>query len=399
MEFINRYANETEDQYIKRVCDNKDALNISWTELGNNLNKVLGKDLNPDTYRRRYGIYRQFHVPSTNDSEQLEALKTEKEAIRKERIKLQTANLEKAKFDRSEARQELYYEYIGQYIKSYPLKIEQTPYTEDLQDDDMEYLLTFADIHYGAKFEDTYNSYSPEICQNRFDLLFERTVEFIKEHHLSKLNVLSLGDDIQGLIHLSDLKLNDTSMVKSIVEVSNLIANFLNRLSSYVEIKYYHVPTANHTQIRAFGSNKNSDISEDVEYIISHYISDLLKNNSRIEVNFQEGNAQYLVFQLNHYGIMAMHGHTLSKLDNAFEKAFNFTNGLVDVVITGHYHKLQSTVAGASFFADKELIVCPSIVGADPYSEKLMLASKASALILGFSKKYGHTETKKIILN
>ena len=50
MEFINRYANETEDQYIKRVCDNKDALNISWTELGNNLNKVLGKDLNPDTY-------------------------------------------------------------------------------------------------------------------------------------------------------------------------------------------------------------------------------------------------------------------------------------------------------------------------------------------------------------
>ena len=43
------------------------------------------------------------------------------EKIRKERIKLQTANIERGRVDRSSSRQEMYYEYVGSVCEALPL--------------------------------------------------------------------------------------------------------------------------------------------------------------------------------------------------------------------------------------------------------------------------------------
>ena len=46
-----------------------------------------------------------------------------------------------------------------------------------------------------------------------------------------------------------------------------------------------------------------------------------------------------------------------------------------------------------------EVIVVPSIVGSDTYSDSLFLGSKSSAKLLGFDKIEGHVDTRTLILN
>lgn len=48
---------------------------------------------------------------------------------------------------------------------------------------------------------------------------------------------------------------------------------------------------------------------------------------------------------------------------------------------------------------DTEVLVSPSFIGSDPYSDSIMKGAKASVKIYGFDDIYGHTETHKIILN
>ena len=46
-----------------------------------------------------------------------------------------------------------------------------------------------------------------------------------------------------------------------------------------------------------------------------------------------------------------------------------------------------------------EVLTVPSFIGSDPYSDKLMVGSKAMAKMFVFDEKYGHIEDKNFILN
>lgn len=98
----------------------------------------------------------------------LKELDKKLEELRKERIKIQTANIERNRLDRSESRQELYYEYIGKVAETLPL-----PKFKQLLGDEkhnINYLVGLADVHYGAKFKSVNNEYSPEIAKKDLNI-------------------------------------------------------------------------------------------------------------------------------------------------------------------------------------------------------------------------------------
>lgn len=399
---IERLEGESDDSLLFRVGNLKDSLGVSWDELAVELNKLTKKNLSESSYRKRYKKLKNKFSNKDNASfftdKQLRDLEKKEEKLRKERIKLQTANLERSRIDRAEARQELYYEYIGKYIDSIePPHFEEIILTEN--NEDVEYLQCIADIHYGASFTSEHNEYSPEIAKDRFDFLADKTIDFIKKKKLSKIHILELSDTVQGLIHLSDLKLNDTSLVKSVVDVSRLIAKYLTALSVYTNVEYYHVPNANHTQLRVLGMRANENPQEDLEYIVSHYIKDLVSGNDRIHVHLAEENHSYIELNVGCNEIIAMHGHNLKKLDSVLDKISGFTGNQYDYVITGHYHSGREIISGERGLGDRELLIAPSFIGSDPYSDSLMLGSRASVKIFGFDEIYGHTESYKFILN
>ena len=59
----------------------------------------------------------------------------------------------------------------------------------------------------------------------------EKTIKFAIENNVDKMLVINNSDTIQGMLRISDVKLNDIPVVESVVEVSQLLAKFLNKLS------------------------------------------------------------------------------------------------------------------------------------------------------------------------
>lgn len=215
---------------------------------------------------------------------------------------------------------------------------------------------------------------------------------------MSKIKILCLGDSLQGILRLSDLRLNESSVVEATVFVSRMISQYLSSLSQYCAVEYYHVPTSNHSQTRPLGTKSSEIASEDIEFVISNYIKDVLVNNERITVNLNSGK-EYINVPILDYEVIAMHGHQLKSVANALRDMSQLHRTFYDFLFCAHFHGGNEMVVGESIVCDTEVLVCPSFIGSDPYSDSLCKGSKAACKIFGFDYYKGHTETYKILLN
>lgn len=392
----------TEEQYQNCLQDINDKMNgvvdYDWEEIKDKYNLPWAKDVLRKSSGTLFGGNAVYEYFKTKSSDKLPKgdLDDKLDQIRKERMKLQTVNLERNRIDRAEARQELFYEYIGATCASLPL-----PEFKPLQAERnaLEYCVQLADLHYGAAFVSANNEYSREIFQSRLEYLADWLMQFVYEKGLTKLHIVELGDSIQGILRISDIKLNDTSVVKCVVEVSRLIAQFLNKLSEFVQIEYYHCPTANHSQTRPLGTKANEIPGEDLEYIISHYVQDLLANNDRVAIHLADEGCEYVKVNICDFNIIAMHGHQIRNIDTSIRDLSVMTQSNLDYLLLGHYHSGKEMPAYEGLYHDCEILIASSFVGSDPYSDRLMKGCKASVKIYGFDEKLGHIESYKCILN
>ena len=366
MEQFERLDGESNEELIWRICSAKDTIG-TWQDVANILNTLLNEEYTESKYRKQYQAFQKMlnanQSKIIDDDNYLQQIRKEKEELRKERIKLQTANVERNRVDRNESRQQLYYEYVGSIAEALPLPDFKPLYTPK-EENDINYLLCLSDLHYGASFKSENNVYSPEIFKERLLHLNAEIYDFIHKKHLSKLYVACLGDTLQGLLRVSDLKINDSSVVKATVEISRLIASFLTSLSEFVKIEYYHVPSANHTQTRPIGTKASEIADEDMEYVISHYIEDLCRNNDRVIVHLADEGKQYIEIDIPGFEVLAMHGHQIKNIDNSLKDLTMVRRSFIDYVILGHYHSGKNIPVSEGVAYDTEVLVCPSFVAA-----------------------------------
>ena len=396
---------ETYEQVCKDISDKLEGNNdLDWAEIQAKYNISC----NPDTIRKASstifgGQFRTEYLKSqiyTNPDEFSREKELDKKIadMRKERMKLQTANIERRRVDRNESRQEMYYEYVGNVCTALPLPKFQ-PLHYDSSENELEYVMTLADIHYGAKFKSENNEYSTDIAKERFKNLSGYVIDFIQKHKVTKLHIVSLGDMVQGILRVSDLKINNSTVVKATVDISRLIALFLRELSIYTNVEYYHTPSANHTQIRPLGTKASEIADEDLEYLIGNYIKDLCSDNERISVHLADEGKQYIEIPIVGNEVIAIHGHQLKNIENSIRDLSMMRRNFIDYLLLGHFHSGKEIPSFEGCCNDTEILVSPSFVGSDPYSDSLMKGSKAAVKIYGFSDVYGHTETYKFILN
>lgn len=393
-----RFENETDEELIYRICEDKEQIG-SWQNVANIINELTGNDFGESTYRKKYQAFKKMLEANQSkfvDSEaQLKEIEIQKRELQKERNKLYATKTEYSRQIRQQSRFELFYENVANEISLYD--VPNFRYINTLNQKN-EYILSIADIYAGANFVTETNDYSFEEITKRFEKLYTDVVNFVLDKNISNLKVLCMGDDIQGILRLSDLQLNESSVVKATVFVAKTIARFLNDLSEYCFIDYYHCPTSNHSQTRPLGTKASEIASEDVEYVICNYIKDVLVNNSRIIPHMNFG-YEYIEIPIFDFKTIAMHGHTINNIDNVLKDLTYHKKTFYTTVFLAHYHAAKMGTVGEMSDTDCEVIVCPSFVGSCPYSEKLMKGAKPSCCIYGYDKKYGHLETYKFILN
>ena len=392
---------ENDNQYILRICSMKEKNSWTWKDIAKILNDSLGNNFDESAYRKRYQHFQSMMTDNEQilftDNKYLKSIQDAKIELEKERQKIYATNIEMKRMIRQEARFEMFYENVKHAVETLPMPKIQNDF-ENL-DSDKEYLLCISDIHAGAKFDLPTNHYSLEECERRFSVLLNNTIKYVQKNNVALLHVVSLGDDIQGILRVSDLQLNETSVVEATVFVARMIANFLNELSAYCYVDYYHAPTSNHSQSRPIGTKASELATEDVEYVIGNYIADMLVFNSRVDVNTNFGH-DYIDIPIFDYKVIAMHGHTISNLETALKDMSALNGKLIDFIILGHLHTGKSIQGNERDNYDTEVFVCPSFQGTDPFAyKKLGKSSKAACKMFIFDETHGCTGTEKFILN
>lgn len=399
---LKRMENENNEQYFYRVCSMKETLGFTWPQMAAIFNEEFGCNKGDTAYRKRWSAFKSVLDANTDkiigDTKHLNAIQEATRALEKERQKLYATNVEARRNLRQESRFELFYENIRHAIETLPMPniaVDNTLCCVNSK----EYLLCLADIQAGAKFEIPTNTYSLDVCKDRFNILLDDVVNYVQTNDVVKLKVIGLGDSVQGILRLTDLKLNETSVVEATVMVARMIACFLNQLSAYCYVEYYHVPTSNHSQTRPLGSKANELACEDMEYVIGNYICDMLLTNKRITV-YLNSKYDFIEIPIFNFNVLATHGHTIKNLDTALKDLSATYRKLIDYVVVGHWHNGKIIPGNEHDSHDTEVLMCPSFQGTDPHAfYKLGKSSKAACKMFVFDEKYGCTGTEKFILN
>lgn len=381
-----RLDGETDEALIKRVCSEKEAIG-TWDKVAEILNGLLGYEYGEAKYRKQYSrMLAEDEIPEDTKAFELTM----------ERKKLQATKVEWNREVLHQARFELFYHNIANAIRELdPPKFNELSAGKRNK---KEFVLGFGDIHYGANFKSQNNEYSREIAKKRFEKLLAETIQYIKFHNVKELKIINVGDNIQGILRLSDLQINDTSVTMCVVEVSQLISEFLNRLSKYVKIDYYHVTQSNHTQTRNLGSKASELAGEDVEKIIANYIHDVLRLNKRVNVNF-DNEKEYLEFKVFDFECICEHGHRIKNPKTYIKDTGSLQRKIFNYGFLGHTHSSQEIIVAEDETSNSEVLILPSFVGSDPYADSLKVGSKAAAKVFEFDPYYGHVGSKNIFLN
>jgi len=336
-------------------------------------------------------------IPTSEDVEK----KTEEKLLelQKERYKLQTLRLDLNKTVRETSRSELKVEEFIQEMKR--MMNDVLPEFEVLQKQDYnkEYLLSFADAHYGKEFKSITNEYSIELVYDRFNRLLTEVVDIVNERGIRKLHILALGDLIEGMtLRVSQLNNLKIGMTQQTIQFMRFIVQWLRELSKYVEIVYYSTTLSNHTQIRPFGTKANQFEDEDVEKIIFAYIEDMFEANDRVTI--VNSNEKFVMFKLFNYNLIATHGHKIKNIKTFLNDISAKYKTFFDyLVVAHHHHNSISTVGEGNNGNNCEVIKVPSIMGTDEYADDLLVGAKAGALLIEFTENQGKRLTYDIILN
>ena len=239
-----------------------------------------------------------------------------------------------------------------------------------------EAVLLFSDLHIGAKVDSFYNSYSVEIARKRVNKLVDDTIRYCKRNNVEKLNILNLGDMIQGLIHVGARITQEIDVVQQIITAAEIVADAVNRLQKAAPIVTYRSVLDNHS--RAVANKEDHIEKENFCRIIDWYIEERLKSTN---VEFVKDNLDATLGKLvlmNGKTMLFTHGN-LDSIDSSFQHFTGATKDFVDYACIAHYHsEKMKTYQGFKVFVNG------SVMGTDDYALSKRLFSKPNQTLLIF---------------
>jgi hypothetical protein len=397
---LKKLDNENIKQYKIRLFHNKDLYELSSQGIADLINKETGDNFSESTYRKWYRSYSEGfedgQKESLSDDNILKEYELKKQEFQKEKIKVQTEKLTLNQALREQARFELFIEKAVEAINNIePIQIPEVIHKDN--NIDKSGLLIFADPHYDKELTikglrgEILNSYSPEIFEQRMWKLLSETIRICKKEEFSEIDVFSMGDELEGMLRISQLMNLRYGLVESAIRYAYFIAEWLNKLSEHVKINFYSTE-GNHTDVRLLTGKKGDFPHENMSKVIDTLIGEILKNNNNIKIYTNETDKIYVNIQ--GFNVLGLHGEEKNIMQSIRDYSFIY-NERIDYLVSGHRHHANSVNAGIS----KGCIGVGSIIGIDDYSMELKRVSNASATFAVFEKGIGKTIEYNILLN
>lgn len=405
---LSRASQESELQYIWRLCSAKDSgiIELTWTELADIFNKELIDDeseyLGESAYRKKYQQAKAFYeeVFSKMVSDEYHNKILEKQNIlQKTLYKVQTEKLEMRRWQREDARDELFEEKVIEAIKKYS-KISMPPkkiIDNSKSKGKREGVLAIADCHFGKEFkiyglfDEVINEYSPEVFYSRMEQIYNETLSIIEKENFSAIHVYNLGDSVEGFIRNSQLWSLRWGVIDSATIFGNYMGDWLRTLSEKVSI-VYHQTDGNHDELRLLDGRKGQHLCESAGKIVKNCI--ILKNENNPNFKYVENKTGLIFDNVCGYNILGVHGE-LKNPSQAIKEFGNIYNTQISYLITGHKHHGEFKNCGTR----KGCIGIGSLIGSDDFSMLIRQCADATASFLIFEEGKGKVDEHTYILN
>lgn len=397
---LERRSGETDFEYHKRLVYgklvDKTLADVDYSELAE---MVYGKPYSSDVARRMmYGSKYTIDLVGRAVMDQVTAdcvpeITRKIAELQKERAKFQAEKIEYNKWVREEARDELICEHICDAInKMPPLEIPRICSADvaGRVPDNREGCLLIADPHYGVDlkifglFGEVINEYSPEIFEQRMWRLLAQVVDICSKEGFSSLNVYDLGDEVDGMLRVSQLFKLRYGVIESTVRYARFMSEWLNELTKYVYVRYQMVKDSNHCQLRLLNQPKNTFKDDNMSHIIAEKFLDRLSENPNFE--FIQNPTGYIFDKVAGFNILGIHGEcgNMERAIKDFSKTYRVD---LDYLVGGHIHHQSSANIGIR----SDIISAPSIIGVDDYALSLNKTSDPGATLFVLEEGVGKT--------
>ena len=392
-----KLSEENENQYILRICSMKEQNNWTWEDIAKILNDSLGHNYGESAYRKRYQSFSKMMADNEDtlftEDEYLKKIREEKEELFKAKKQFQDQRREYNKILTMDARSDHLTEELIKVAKSLPTRQLNNFSDIPVVESGKEAILVLADWHYGEISDNIWNKYNIDICKQRVEKLYEKVSQYLRHNRVEKLHIMLLGDEIHGAIHSSCRVMSEEDTCEQLMHVSEIIAQFIDALSSKVNHIDVYSTYGNHA--RTIQNKDDSIHSDNMERIIPWWIRQRLQNNNRVNI-IESDYYEFIAFNVCGYNIAGCHGD--------LDKVKNF-----GVVTNTIFSKLYGKTIDYAFLADKhhieefeqlgiESILVRSLCGADEYSNNKRLYSAPGQTLVIFTPEDGRQCTYNIKL-
>ncbi|EOE7167563.1 hypothetical protein KWL52_006945 [Clostridioides difficile] len=364
-----------------RLAKVNKEIDLDWGEIV----ELLGLECSPDHCRKvSYGLKEAFDYLNSkiqDNSTQEEIDKINEKILELKKIKVQLSD------ERSLVNKKIReYSRIDNIIDLFNNKIDDIslhkPFLsdssyKDYETSNQEAVMLISDIHYGLETINAFNRYNSEIFKIRIQCLKDKVIEYSKLHKVKRLHVMLLGDLISGHIHNSIRLENRENIVEQIIEVSEILSEFIYELSKEIDKIIVYSAGGNHDRVLP---KKDENLDKDnFTLLIDEYIK--LRIKSLGNVIFQENiyDNDIIVAKICGNTCFGTHGDK-DKMSTAIPKLTSLIKLIPDYIFMAHLHNCKEDSYGES-----EIIVNGSFSGTDTYAKNLRLSSYAMQKLMIFN--------------
>lgn len=394
-----KMPDESDEQFIYRICAQKESSKLSWHKVAEIINDELNRHCDESTYRRKWGSLKckstltPTDIATNCEDNCVDNIRKQVDELFKIKKQVQDQRREYNKLRADDARIEHLHEEIIKAAKDLnlakPLINEDKFYCVDGERHDA--VLFLSDWHYGMTTDNLWNKYNIEVCEYRLAQLLSKTKAYCKLHNVTRLYIACLGDLIHGALKASIRIASEENTCEQLMHVSELLAEFINDVSEAVDEVYFYSTYGNHA--RTVQDKQDSIHADNMERIVPWWLKERLANNQKIHI-VNSDLYEFIYFEVLGHGIVAVHGdlERFDKLGTDMHMLFNKRYGIdVEYVFSGDKHHMESNdVFGV------ENVMVSSLCGTDEYANSKRLYSKPGQTLCIFNNEDGKVCTYNI---
>ena len=379
-----RKLNESEEEYIYRVCSKKEIIG-DWNDVANVLNSELNHEYSESKYRKQFQAFQKMFDANKckfiEDESYIKEIQKQKDDLYRIKCQVYDQRREYNKLQMFDAR----FENLTNRLVDVAKHLNKEKPLEFISLNDgyssNEAVICFSDWHYGMITDNIWNVYNTGICRKRVEQMVIKAKKHILLHKPKVLHVLLLGDSAHGAIHTTCRVASEEDTCDQIMHVAEIIAEAVCELSKGISETKVYSTYGNH--LRTIQNKNDSIHSDNMEKIIPWWLEQRFQDQKTISVLY----AEYKEFiKLNVLGsnICCTHGD-LDKfkdlgvtVNTIFTKKFHET---IDYTISADKHHLEEFEQFGI-----ESILVRSLCGVDDYANDHRLYSNAGQTLMIFSE-------------